>query len=75
MKKKIFTNAVYMVMMLLIIGHCTVGEWFLFGQCVYLVANALNVLRDFMLKRPTPDKVKNASFLAITIGIILIRIF
>jgi len=78
MKKieKIFTNEVgYLVMALLIMGQCTVGEWFYLGQFVYLFANALNLIRDFILKRPAPDKIKNTAFVAITLGIILIRFF
>ena len=70
-----FENEVgFLIMALLIIGQCTVGEWFFFGQAVYLMANGLNVIRDFVLKRPISDKVKDVCFSAITIGLILIRV-
>ena len=65
----------YSVMFLLIIGQCTVGEWFIFGQLVYLVANVASVIRDFVLQRPHADKVKNICFSAITLGLILVRLF
>lgn len=74
--KKIFANEIgYFIMAMLIIGQCTVGEWFFFGQGIYLIANSLNVVRDFILERPASDKIKNVSFSAITLGLILIRIF
>ena len=74
--KKVFENQIgYMVMFLLIIGQCTVGEWFIFGQVIYLIANVSSVVRDFVLRRPNSDKVKNICFSAITVGLILIRIF
>lgn len=70
-----FENEVgFLIMALLIIGQCTVGELFFFGQAVYLIANGLNVIRDFVLKRPISDKVKDVCFSAITIGLILIKV-
>lgn len=74
--ERIFANEIgYFVMAMLIIGQCTVGEWFFFGQGVYLIANVVNVVRDFILKRPNSDKIRNISFSAITLGLILIRVF
>lgn len=74
--KKVFENQIgFAVMFLLIIGQCTVGEWFIFGQVVYLIANVGSVIRDFYLKRPLSDKVKNICFSGITVGLILIRLF
>ena len=64
----------YLMMVLLIIAQCTVGESFFIGQGIYLIANIGNVIRDFVLKRPVADKVKNVSFTAITMGILMIRI-
>ena len=74
--KKFFENQIgFMIMFMLIIGQCTVGEWFFFGQVVYLIANIGSTIRDFVLKRPASDKVKNICFSAITLGLILVRIF
>lgn len=63
-------NLQYWVLVLLIIGQCTVGENFYIGQCVYLAANLLSVGRGFALHRPAADKVKDVCCLAITIGLI-----
>ena len=71
---KIFENEVgYFIMFALIVAQCTVGEWFFFGQAIYLIANIVNVVRDFVLNRPKSDKIKNVSFSAITVSLILIR--
>ena len=37
--KKFFENLNYFVLMLLIIGQCTIGANWVVGQCVYLIAN------------------------------------
>ena len=74
-KREIFENLQYVVLILLIIGQCTVGVNFYLGQCVYLVANLLAVTRNFKLRRPAADKVKECSCLAITIGLIFFNLF
>lgn len=73
--KKNFENLGYLIMGLLILGQCIVGEWFFLGQAIYLIANVIKVVRDFVLGRPASDKVKNIAFVAITVGLICIRIF
>lgn len=72
--EKFFEVLNYLVLMLLIIGQCTVGIDYLVGQCVYLGANAIAVSRNFVLKRPMADKVKECCCLAITIGLISIKL-
>ena len=74
-KREIFENLQYVVLILLIIGQCTVGVNFYLGQCMYLVANLLAVTRNFKLRRPAADKVKECSCLAITIGLIFFNLF
>lgn len=71
MKRNFLVNLTYVVIILTIIGQCTVGGNFYIGQFAYLIANCINTFRDFALNRPAADKVKNTTFLAITIGIIL----
>jgi hypothetical protein len=73
--KNFLENSQYIVLMLLIVGQCTVGSWFMFGQIVYLIANIISTSRTFMLRRPTADKIKDCACLGITAGIILIRVF
>lgn len=72
--KKFFENLNYIVLMLLIIGQCTVGaNWFI-GQLIYLSANIISTTRCFWLKRPMADKIKDCSCLAITLGLLGIKL-
>ena len=52
---KFFEALNYLVLMLLILGQCTVGSNFIIGQSVYLGANIIAVTRTFVLKRPSAD--------------------
>lgn len=72
---KAIENLQYLILVLLIIGQCVVGQSFFIGQGVYFIANLLLIIRTFYLRRPISDKVKDVSMLGITTGIILIRIF
>lgn len=72
--EKVFELLNYLVLMMLIVGQCTVGSNFLIGQGVYLGANLISVSRCFILKRPIADKVKDCSCLAITCGLISIKL-
>lgn len=73
--KKTFENLQYFVLMGLIIAQCVIGKWYLIGQGIYLLCNVLSVVRDYILDRPTADKVKDYSCSAITIGLILIALW
>lgn len=72
-KRKFFENLQYIVLIGLIIGQCTVGVNFYFGQSVYLLCNLILVIRNFVLRRPPADKVKDCTCLGITIGLILFK--
>lgn len=71
---KFFEALNYLVLMLLILGQCTVGSNFIIGQSVYLGANIIAVTRTFVLKRPMADKVKDCCMLGITCGLLGIKI-
>lgn len=75
MKKEILVNLAYVSIVFTVVAQCIVGGSFYFGQGCFLIANTINVIRDFMLKRPAADKIKNVTFWAITIGIILFNYF
>lgn len=75
MKKNILINLAYISILFTVIGQCVVGGNFYIGQGGFLIANLVNVGRDFALNRPAADKIKNVTFLAITIGIILFNYF
>lgn len=67
----LFTNLAYMAIAMTVIGQCVMGANFYMGQGAYLVANIINCTRDIILERPKADKIKNFTFLGITIGLIL----
>lgn len=72
-KEKFWENSMYAVIVLLVIGQITVGWLFYVGQGAYLIGNIISVLRDFKMDRPKADKIKDLLFVAITIGLIMLR--
>ena len=74
MKKfeKVFENAQFLVLALLIVAQCVIGESFFLGQGLYLVANIISATRCFVLKRPLSDKVKDIACTGLTIGLIVL---
>ncbi len=72
--EKLFENLNYIVLMGLIIAQCVIGKWYLVGQSIYLLCNAISVTRSIVLKRPKADKIKDCSCTAITIGLILLAL-
>lgn len=71
---RIIVNIAYISIALTVVGQCTVGSNFYIGQVAYLVANIINCARDVILRRPRADKVKNFTFLGITIGLIALNL-
>lgn len=65
----------YINFVLCIVGQITVGYFYIFAQCLYLVANGIGVARQFILKRPIADKTKDITFFAITLALIILKIF
>ena len=75
MNDNFFTNLAYVAIALTVIGQCVVGANFYVGQSAYLLANIVNCIRDVILQRPRADKIKNFTFLGITIGLMLFNYF
>lgn len=67
---KVWENVQLFVLILTIVGQVTVGASFIIGQGVWLIANTIALVRDFALKRPVADKIKNATLWAITCGLV-----
>lgn len=61
----------YMLLALTILGQVTVGASYLLGQGVWMVANVASLARDFALKRPASDKVKDAAMCGLTLGLVI----
>lgn len=72
--RKVFENLQYVVLALLIIAQCVVGNNFYLGQTLYLLANVISITRCFILERPAADKVKDICCGAITFGLICFNI-
>lgn len=68
MNEKLITNAQYLVFVLLILGQVTIGQSYVCGQCIYLIANIISITRCFVLKRPKADKVKDMGCTIVTVG-------
>lgn len=75
MENKKNFDILYIAMILTIVGQCVVGKSFYFGQFAFLIANVIYLCRDFVLRRPRADKIKNICFTGITLGVILIEFF
>lgn len=65
----------YVGLALCIFGQIAVGKMYIVAQLAYLVANASAVVRDFAIKLPTANKVKDCVFFGITAGLIAIWIW
>lgn len=64
----------YLCLTLCIFGQMTVGYVYMIAQIAYLVANGIAVMRDVKIKMPVSNLVKDSCFLAITVGLIVIRL-
>ena len=62
----------YVCLALTVAGQVLTASNVLVAQWVWLVSNLLFVVRDVALQRPTADKVKDVSMLALTIGMVVI---
>lgn len=78
--KKVWNNNLfweivgYVTLALCVFGQITVGYFYLIAQAAYLIANTAGVIRDFALKLPNANKVKDIVFTGITIALIVIRL-
>lgn len=74
-KKDIFWEIVgYISLFGCVIGQVIVGYWYLFAQSIYLFCNLCMTIRCFAIHQQRADKVKNITFTAITLGLIIIRL-
>ena len=74
-KEKLWNSVGYLTLALIIIGQIAAGYIYLLAQFIYLVGNILSLIRGFVIKLPTADNIKNIFFTAVTIGLILIKLF
>ena len=73
-KNEIFWEIIgYVGLALCIFGQVAIGWFYLLAQFAYLIANITGVVRDFALDLPSANKVRDFTFSAITLALILIR--
>lgn len=65
----------YASLALCIIGQITVGQFYMFAQIIYLIANLSSTIRSICLRLPLADNIRNVVFTGITIALIIVRIF
>lgn len=60
---KIFWEVIgYITLACCVFGQITVGTWYLLAQSVYLFSNGCSIVRDFALKLPTANIVRDVAF-------------
>ena len=70
--KNFWEGICYGTLFLCILGQITVGYFYLLAQIFYLVANICCVVRDFAIKLPKANIVRDITFTAITLALIII---
>lgn len=68
---KIAENAAYLALCGTIIGQIVSTQSVLAAQIIWLIANVINIARDYALDRPRADKVRDWALSGITGGIII----
>lgn len=69
---KLAENAAYLALAFTIAGQIVTAQSVMLAQIIWLIANAINVGRDYVLKRPAADKVRDWALSGITGGMIII---
>lgn len=63
----------YITLALCVFGQIAVGYWYMIAQLAYLISNIAAVVRDFAIKLPPANKVRDIVFTAITVALIVIK--
>lgn len=69
---KLAESAAYLALAFTIIGQIVTAQSVILAQIIWLVANAINVGRDYALARPAADKIRDWALSGITGGMIII---
>lgn len=72
---KLAENAAYLALCGTIVGQIVSTQSVLAAQLIWLIANFINVSRDYVLCRPRADKVRDWALTAITGGIVIALTF
>lgn len=72
MKKTLnWDNVGYIVLFGLIAGQIAIGFNFVLGEAIYILTDLLILTRDFKLKRPKADIIKNAVLTVLASGALI----
>lgn len=71
---KFWENLAYIALFGTILGQVLVGGLYLAAQGVWLGANIVMAVRDFVLHRPLSEKVKDIGLCMLTITLITLRL-
>lgn len=72
MKKTLnWDNVGYIVLFGLISGQIAIGFNFVLGEAIYILTDLLILTRDFKLKRPKADIIKNAVLTVLASGALI----
>lgn len=65
----------YTTLLLAVFGQITVGKWYLLAQSAYMITNLLSIVRDYALRLPRANKVKDFTFAGITLALIIMKLW
>lgn len=71
----IWENLQVAVLALTIMGQALVGGLYLIAQFIWLVANMISLIRNFVLGRPMADKIKDGGLCGLTVALIALRVY
>lgn len=75
MKKKVWENLLYVILVLLILGQIVSKYDFMMGKVLAVITNIFVLVRDFVLHKSTADKVKNSTMSFIACGSLVAGFF
>lgn len=75
MKRKIWENLLYVILVLLIIGQIVSKYDFMMGKVLAVITNIFVLVRDFVLHKSTADKVKNSTMSLFACGSLVMGFF
>lgn len=73
MAEKIWDKLGYAVLVGLVIGQIFIGFNFKVGQLVYIMTDILILARDFALRRPKSDKIKNGVLTVLACSVFIVN--
>ena len=64
----------YLSLATTVVGQIVLGDFYLFGQGAFAVANAFRIIRDFRTHAETSDFIRDFAFFGLSIGMMLLEV-